>query len=83
MASKQPSHFQPCNLAAKLAEVTSFGTYLKFMVKRPNIKLKGTASMEYLNSSSPETVNFVTMPNLLDFVFVSTEIVTLLVSPFL
>ena len=96
VASKQPGPFQPCNLAAKLGEVASFDTYLKFMVKRPNIILKSTARMEYLNSSWPETMNFVTMalalvgkilnikmPNLLDFVFISTEIVTSLVSPFL
>ena len=35
VASKQSGPFQPCNLAAKLGEVAAFGTYLKFMVKRP------------------------------------------------
>ena len=35
VASKQLGQFQPCNLAAKLGEVTSFGTYLKFMVEQP------------------------------------------------
>ena len=33
VASKQLRPFQPCNLAAKLGEVASFGTYLKFMVE--------------------------------------------------
>ena len=35
VASKQLGPFQPCNLAAKLGEVASFGTYLKFMVEWP------------------------------------------------
>jgi len=32
-----------CSLAVTLGEVAFFGTYLKFMVERPNIKLKSTA----------------------------------------
>ena len=35
VASKQSGPFQPCILAAKLGEVAAFGTYLKFVVKRP------------------------------------------------
>jgi len=35
VASKQSGPFQPCNLAVKLGEVASFGTYLKFTVERP------------------------------------------------
>ena len=38
MASKQSSPFQPYNLAVKLWEVASSGTYLKFMVEQPNTK---------------------------------------------
>jgi len=45
VAGKQKGPFQLCNLAAKLGEMAFFGTYLKFMVERPNIKLKSTAHL--------------------------------------
>ena len=62
VASKQSGPFQLCNLAAKLGEMAFFGTYLKFMVEQPNIKLKALPThTEYLNNSRPEIMNFVTM----------------------
>ena len=34
--SKQSGCFQPCNLSARLGEVTAFGSYLKYVVEQPS-----------------------------------------------